>query len=140
MGFISATKKVITTQRSYTADEVCERLRQRGGLPFEAKTRQYIGAKGVVIPGSSTNYVMILVSRDKITVTHKATFAAALFLGAIGAGIIESINAKKNRGIDDRWAATVGRTRLKIDDIVYAVADRLEYLLANPGAAAFPAL
>ena len=151
MGILSPTKKVIQTQRNYTVDEVCDILKQRGGLPFEPEIKNFLGIRAIYIKGDHTDDVLITVKQNKITVTHKERASAGNIAGKaisrglggaggalIGAAIGTGANAVKGDfKIGAEWSAIIGNGIATIGDITLFVADRLEGLMN--GAASFPA-
>lgn len=127
MGIFSPTKKVITAKQDYTIDEVFNTLKLQAGLPFEPYIKNFLGMKAIYIPSTRTDDVLITVKKNQITVTHKDKPSMGGAIGGAIGGALSAVKDAKKAPID--WSGVVGKPDYKIDDVVLAVADRVQRLL-----------
>ena len=104
------TSKAITTNRSYTFEEVHEKLIAEASLPSEPYIHKVFGMKGIYIPATKTHDVSITVSKKKITVAE----AAKPSLKNMAADFITS-----------GWSTIGGSHLTNITDIVNEVAEEV---------------
>ena len=103
----------ITTNRTYTFDEVFETLKKEGKLPAEPYVYKLLGIKAIYIPGTTTQDISIGVSKNSITVGEAAKPTV------------------KNIALDvltDSWSSVVGSVVEDIKGMVDAVADEVQRL------------
>ena len=107
---VMPTSKVITTNRSYTFDEVHEKLKTEANLPSEPYIHKVFGMKGIYIPATKTHDVSVTVSKKKITVAEAAK------------------PSLKNVAVDfvtSGWSTIAGSQLSNITDIVNEVAEEV---------------
>lgn len=131
MSLMFPVKRVITTARAYTLEEIRDTLNQQGGFPSEAVIGGAMGSKGVYFITYKATDVWIRIKKDSIIVTERqmpraSNIVGGLVGGAIGgaiAGAMGSMNGAAS------WDTYFGRNKYKTEDIVYAVADKLQQLI-----------
>ena len=104
------TSKSITTNRSYTFEEVYEKLKADANLPAEPYIHKVLGMKGIYIPATKTHDVSVTVSKKKITVAE----AAKPSLKNIAVDFVTS-----------GWSTIGGSQLSNITDIVNEVAEEV---------------
>ena len=103
----------ITTNRTYSFDEVFEILKRDGNLPAEPYVFKLLGMKAIYIPGTATQEVSISVSKNSVTVGEVAKPSAKNIAADI---------------LTNSWSSVVGSVINDIKGMVDAVADEVQRL------------
>ena len=110
---VMPTSKTIATSKSYTFEEVYEKLKSDANLPAEPYIHKVLMMKGIYIPATKTHDVAITVSKNKITVAEAAK------------------PSLKNMAVDfatSGWSTIGGSQLSNITDIVNEVAEEVRRL------------
>ena len=110
---VMPASKSIATNRSYTFEEVYEKLKTEANLPSEPYIHKVLMMKGVYIPATKTHDVSVTVSKNKITVAEAAK------------------PTLKNIAVDfatSGWSTIGGSQLSNITDIVNEVAEEVRRL------------
>jgi hypothetical protein len=133
MGWFFPAKKVIPTTKAYTLEEVRDTLNQQGGFPSEGVIGGVLGSKGVYFITYMATDVWVRVQKNKISVIQrqmpKASNIVGGIVGGVVGGVIAGVMEGKNKAAS--WEAYLGRAKYKVDDIVYAVADKVQELFGE---------
>ena len=108
---IMPTSKSIVTNKSYTIEEIFEKLKTEANLPSEPYMHKVLMMKGVYIPATKTHDVSVTVSKKKITVAEAAK------------------PSLKNVAVDfvtSGWSTIGGSQLSNITDIVNEVAEEVQ--------------
>ena len=128
MGFLFPAKRVIPTRQEYTLEQVRDTLNQQCGFPSEAVIGGVMGSKGVYFVTYKFTDIWIRVQKNKITVTLRQMPRASNIIGGVVGGAIGGAiaGAMSGRSKAASWNEYLGKEKYKADDIVPAVADRVQ--------------
>ena len=110
---IKPALRKITTNRTYTFEEVLDTLKKEGNLPAEPYVYKLLGVKAIYIPGTTTQDVSIGVNKKSITVAE----AAKPTLKVIAADVLTN-----------SWSSVIGSIVEDIKGMVDVVADEVQRL------------